>query len=88
MELVINVSYGGFSLPQGFCEMYELDEYDDIERDDVRLVEYVKEHDGVEVEYGDLEVVTLPQGCTDYYIDEYDGAETVIYVVDGKIHFA
>lgn len=40
-------------------------------------------------DFGRLEhliVVEIPDESTDYYIEDYDGVESVIYVVDGKIH--
>ena len=35
-----------------------------------------------------IEVVEIPDAVTDWQINEYDGSESVIYVVDGKIHWA
>ena len=35
-----------------------------------------------------LRIVEIPDDYTDYYINEYDGAETLIYVKDGKLHWA
>lgn len=32
-----------------------------------------------------LKVVEIPDEATDWEIDEYDGSESIIYVVDGKI---
>lgn len=32
-----------------------------------------------------LVVVEIPDEATDYYIEDYDGVETVVYVVNGKI---
>ena len=32
-----------------------------------------------------LKVVEIPDEATDWKIDEYDGSESLIYVVDGKI---
>ena len=36
----------------------------------------------------ELEVVEIPDGATDYYLNEYDGMESIIYVLDGKLHWA
>lgn len=88
-ELVINRCYGGFSLSQKACEALGLDSpYDDVDRADPRLVQVVrtlgKEANG---KYSELAVVTLPSATTDYYVEDYDGMETVIYVVNGKLHF-
>lgn len=89
MKLVINKEYGGFSLPKKFCTQYNIDEYEDIDRTDDRLINFIENHSGhVKISYGDLVIVEIPNESTDYYIDEYDGLETVIYVLDGKIHFA
>lgn len=36
----------------------------------------------------DMGVVEIPDEATDYLITEYDGAESVYYVLNGKIHHA
>lgn len=89
MVMVLNKTWGGFSLPSAFCAQFGLSRYDGIERSDSRLVDFVKFHGG---EYrGDgvvLRVVEIPNEVTDWEMDEYDGWESIIYVVDGKIHHA
>lgn len=35
-----------------------------------------------------LRVIEIPDEATDYMVVEYDGVEGVIYVVDGKLHYA
>jgi hypothetical protein len=37
---------------------------------------------------GDLVVVEIPDNATDWNIEEYDGLETVIYVLNGRICYA
>lgn len=89
MKLVINKEYGGFSLPEEFCTQYNIEEYEDIDRTDNRLIDFIENRGGcVEVYCGELVIAEIPDESTDYYIDEYDGLETVIYVLDGKIHWA
>ena len=87
MKMVINGTYGGFELPEDYAavktEGFVWDCSDDIRRD-FDLIDIVESDDYD----GDLEVVEIPEEATDYYIEEYDGAESVIFVVDGKIHFA
>ena len=87
MKLVINMSWGGFSLPVGFCKKYGIEDCYDwgIKRYDERLVSYVES--GAD-DIGDLGVVEIPDGATDYRITEYDGNESVIYVLDGKMYDA
>ena len=86
MKLVINKDYGGFG--------YGLaDEYDDFvrgfsdeeQRANSELVAFVESHPD---ECGDLAVVEIPDTATDWEIDEYDGWESVTYVVDGKLNHA
>lgn len=90
MELVINRCWGGFSLSEKACEILGLDSpYADVERDDYRLVAVVRLlGDEVNGCHSKLEVVELPFETTDWMVNEYDGMESVIYVVDGKIHVA
>lgn len=84
MKLVINGTYGGFGF--GVADEFEelVYKYED-ERTASELIAFVEEHPD---DCGDLEVVEIPDDATDYLINEYDGAETVYYVVDGKIHLA
>jgi hypothetical protein len=84
MKLVINGTYGGYGF--GVADEFEalVEKYED-ERTALELIAFVEEHPD---DCGDLEVVEIPDEATDYLINEYDGAETVYYVVDGKIHLA
>lgn len=87
MKIVINVNFGGFSLPEEFCKKYNMDKYDDIKRTDERLVKFVMSHkNSVEVFCGRLVAKEIPDNATDYMITEYDGAESIYYVLDGKIY--
>ena len=87
MFIVINKCYGGFHIPEALCEACGLSSYDDIARDDLRLVEFVQEQGG---DYREgcsrLVVVEVPEEATDWELDEYDGFESIIYVVDGKLY--
>lgn len=89
MIMIINKDWGGFHLPKEFCEEYGFGRYDNIERDDFRLVEFIKAHDG---KYrGDgviLYAVEIPNEATDWEVNEYDGFESITYVVDGKLYHA
>lgn len=84
MKLVINGTYGGYGY--GVADEFEalVEKYED-DRTAPELVAFVE---GRPDDCGDLNVVEIPDDSTDYLIDEFDGAETVYYVVDGKIHTA
>lgn len=84
MKIVINICSGGFSLPTEFCKKYNMKAYDDIERTDERLVSFVESRGCIREGCSMLVVKEIPDNATDYMIT-YDGAEGIIYVVDGKL---
>jgi len=89
MIMVLNKTWGGFGLPREFCEEYGFDRYDDIDRDDPRLVEFIQSHGGLYDGDGvRLRLVEMPDTMTDWEMNDYDGIETITYVVDGKIYHA
>lgn len=100
MKLVINGKYGGFSLsPYARKKLSRktgkiLDEYDEcyFERDDYYLISTIEEceKEGKNASgYNALVyIVEIPDEVTDYKIMDYDGNETLLYVLDGKIHYA
>jgi hypothetical protein len=86
MKLVINTTFGGFCLPDEFCELHGLERWDSVDRDQPELVSYVEARGKVQTFVGRLEVVEIPKEATDWELDEYDGQESITYVVDGKLH--
>ena len=84
MKLIINGTYGGYGY--GVADEFKAlaEKYED-GRTAPELVAFVEKHPD---DCGDLNVVEIPDESTDYLIDEYDGAETVYYVVGGKIYTA
>lgn len=84
MKLVINGTYGGYGY--GVADEFEtlVEKYED-DRTAPELVAFVEGHPD---DCGDLNVVEIPDESTDYLIDEYEGVETVYYVVGGKIYTA
>lgn len=84
VKMVINGDFGGFGI--GVAEEFEdfVYKYQD-DRFALELVKFVEEHPE---KCGDLVVVGISEGFTDYYIEEYDGSESVIYVLDGELHWA
>ena len=87
MKVAVNVTYGAFRLPVEFSIKYDIkdlysDEYD---RYSPELIEFIEQNPD---KRGPLRVLTIPEAATDYTIEEYDGAEDIIYVLDGKLHWA
>jgi hypothetical protein len=90
MKIVVNKCFGGFSLSDAAVKALHLNSpYDDIERTDDKLVHLVEtDADAASGYCAKLRVVELPDNTTDWELDEYDGAESIIYVVKGKIYHA
>lgn len=87
MKLVINTCYGGFELSDKAEKMLGENAYE-LERDDPKLVEIVETlgKEAYNTDVSRLSVVEIPDNATDYEVNEYDGYESIIYVVNGKIH--
>ena len=83
MKIIINTNYGHIS--------EETAEH----RLDPRLIEQIesggfsgaKDNSSWGGVHESLMVVELPEDITDYKIVNYDGAEGILYVQDGQIHF-
>lgn len=94
MKFVLNKCYGGFGLSDWALWKLDIDphniNWDDFPaRDDPDLITLVTNHGRkVSGECAALVVVEIPDNTTDYAIDEYDGFETITYVVDGKLNYA
>ena len=81
MKMVINANYGGFGLD--VAEQYEDWVYDlESDRTNAELIEFVETHPD---ECGDLAIINIPKEATDWEMDECDGWESIIYVLNGKI---
>lgn len=87
MKIVINECFGGFSVNDNIVKMLNLESRYDLEDDrtNVKLIELIESGVNVNDDYSDLVVVEIPDDATDYMINEYDGYEDVLYVLDGKI---
>ena len=83
MKIVVNADFGGFGY--GVSKEYEecVFAYEN-DRANSELVAFVENHPD---DCGDLAIMTIPDNATDWDIQEYDGNENLIYVVNGKIHY-
>lgn len=92
MKIVINDCFGGFSVSREVYEAMgkEWDGYGydfDSDRTNAELIAAI-EKIGCKQASGScayLAIVDIPDNATDWEITEYDGAEEVVCVVDGKL---
>jgi hypothetical protein len=89
MKIVINDCFGGFKLTDEALQTLGVERSAQVARTDPRLIKMVKEDtDSVSASCSYLTIVEIPDESTDWMIQEYEGAETVFYVLDGKIYQA
>ena len=88
MKFVLNKCFGGFDLSEEAQEILGQADYE-IRRDDPNLLALIEEKgiQFVQGKYAKLKVVEVPESATDFTLDEYDGWERIIYVVNGKLNF-
>lgn len=96
MKVVVNKRYGGFGLSEkarkmlnaeDITKVWELEETEN--RNNPELINVVETlGDEVNTRFSELAVVEIPETATDWEINEYDGFETVTYVLNGKIFHA
>lgn len=88
MKIVVNKCYGGFSLSdEAFNALGLENRYDNIERTDKGLIALVEANPkGTNGYFADLVVVEIPDETTNWELNEYDGFESITYVVDGKLY--
>ena len=87
MKFVLNKCYGGFSVSKWAAEQLGLESVYEVNHDNPHLIELVEKFpDKVSGKSAKLKIVEIPDNCTDYELDIYDGIESIIYVVDGKIY--
>ncbi len=85
MKLVINACYGDFNVNKVIARAYGFDPRR-VERDNPMLIKLIESGVDCNGDFAKLEIVEIPDNATDYEFDEEDGYESIIYVVDGKLH--
>ena len=88
MKVVLNKCYGGFGLSDEALKILGAEFDWEVDRADPALVSLMEEKgsDFCSDRSAKLEIVDVPDGITDSMMDDYDGIETIIYVLDGKLY--
>ena len=87
MKYVLNKCFGGFGLNEETLEKLGARWSGDVDRQDPRLIEMVEQDSAsVSGDFAELEVIEIPDEATDWEVDEYDGIESITYVLDGRLH--
>lgn len=90
MKFVLNKCFGGFGVSDIAAKVLDLEDRwdaDSLDRDDPNLVKVVETLGKIaNGPNAALCVVEIPDNTTDWELDDYDGVESIIYVVDGKIY--
>jgi hypothetical protein len=88
-KILVNTSFGGFGLKDEYYDyfMARTKGLDDI-REDEKLIALVEQGVDIGDNYAEIGIAEIPDNATDYVIEDYDGKESVLYVVDGKIRYA
>ena len=88
-KILVNTSFGGFGLKDEYFDDFlkRTHGLDDI-REDEKLIALVEQGVDIGDSIADIGLAEIPDNATDYVVEEYDGKEMVLYVVDGKIRYA
>jgi len=93
MDIVINACYGEFSLSDEALKMLGASSteeccFDDEDRCNPSIIKCIRKlGERANGPYAKLQIVTIPDENTDWHILDEDGYETLVYVVNGKIHY-
>lgn len=87
MKIVVNECYGGFSVSEWAAEKLNLESRYEADRTDTALIALIEEYGAEKVngDCADLVIAEIPEEATDWTVNEYDGQEELLYVINGKI---
>ena len=87
MKYIINKCYGVFHINPVILDDLNLFGKDDEElRTNNTLIGLIEKGEAVGLFYSKPKVVEIPDEATDWELNEYDGFESITYVLDGKLH--
>lgn len=85
MKIVLNECYGGYGVSEKWAKAHGYEYGWEVERTNPELIAAIEAGEAVSGSYSKLAVVEIPDEATDWEIIEYDGLDTIIAVVDGKL---
>jgi len=88
MIFVLNKCFGGFSLSPFAMEQLGVNSPYAKSHSSQDLIELIEKH-GTEAcsgRHARLKLVEVPDDCTDWELEEFDGIERITYVLDGKLY--
>ena len=88
MKIVLNKCYGGFRLSDALLEQVDPKDqlWDDALRELPEVIAAVEaDADAAGGRFSKLVVVEIPDDATDWELNEYDGFESITYVLGGKL---
>ena len=92
MTFVLNKDYGGWSISEFAQEKLGVNtpypQMTDELTDKLADLIYQFGSEACSGHFANLVVVNISDTCTDFEVNEYDGFETLTYVVDGKLYHA
>jgi hypothetical protein len=90
MKIVLNKCFGAYDLPDKYLDKADakgLSRDDEVMRKDPELIREIEEGTIDNPSCTLLKVVEVPEGFTDYEITDYDGWESIVYVLNGKLYW-
>lgn len=88
MKIIINTCYGGFGINSEWCaKNCEKTCNEDCRKCEKLIHAIEKKEKTVNNEFSKLTIVEIPDEVTDYKIQNYDGDESLLYVLNGKIKY-
>lgn len=85
MKIVLNECFGGFSVSEKWATDHGYASSWNVNRMDPELIAAVEAREEVNGPFSRLVVEEIPEEATDWEISEYDGIESIIAVINGKI---
>ena len=90
MKFVLNKRFGGASLSDWAVKQLNLNSHYEADYGSPEMIDLIERYGSKKVSGRGalLKVVEIPDDATDWEFNDYDGIESVTYVVDGKIYHA